>query len=119
MPGTITMRTDRECPEPIVMSFPSGFNPEKAADECEWDTYDHGHRRGEYAVIGKTVCDNYFTYNYSIWQYENPSLHNACMLACVEAWRHTSIYSTRNSYVLIPGRDEGGCPKRCIYKFLC
>jgi hypothetical protein len=55
MPPVITMRTDVKCPEPIVMSFPSGFNPENAADECEWDTYDHAHKRGEFAVVGKTV----------------------------------------------------------------
>ena len=40
---------------PFAVYFPSGFNPEKAAAECEWETFEHEQKKNQYAVVAKTV----------------------------------------------------------------
>jgi hypothetical protein len=40
---------------PFAVYFPSGFNPEKAAAECEWATFEHEQKKNQYAVVAKTV----------------------------------------------------------------
>jgi hypothetical protein len=40
---------------PFAVYFPSGFNPEKAAAECEWETFEHEKKKNQYAVVAKTV----------------------------------------------------------------
>lgn len=40
---------------PFAVYFPSGFNPEKAAAECEWETFEHEQKKNQYAVVAKTA----------------------------------------------------------------
>jgi hypothetical protein len=40
---------------PFAIYFPSGFNPEKAAAECEWEIFEHEQKKNQYAVVAKTV----------------------------------------------------------------
>jgi len=40
---------------PFAVYFPSGFNPEKAAAECEWETFGHNQKKNQYAIVAKTV----------------------------------------------------------------
>lgn len=43
---------------PFAAYFPSGFNPELKDAQTTWETYAHGKRKNQYAVVAKTVsCD--------------------------------------------------------------
>jgi hypothetical protein len=54
LPDAISM--DRiEGTGPFAVYFPSGFSPEKAAAECEWETFGHEQKKNQYAVVAKTV----------------------------------------------------------------
>ena len=40
---------------PFAVYFPSGFDPEKAAAECEWEAFEHEKTKNQYAVVARTV----------------------------------------------------------------
>lgn len=53
VPDSIEMKP-KDGNAPFVVYFPSGFNPERAAAECAWDTYAHDKKKNQYAVVAKT-----------------------------------------------------------------
>ena len=54
MPDSIEMQ-ETEGSAPFAVYFPSGFNPEKAAAECDWEAFTHEKKNNQYAVVAKTV----------------------------------------------------------------